>query len=69
MITRLLSLLALAAILLGSQAGCERHPASQTVPGFKEKMAREQAALDEQAHTAPLVNPESPKFFPPAKTQ
>ncbi len=69
MIRRLLSLFALAAIVSGLQTGCERHPASQTVPGFKETQAREQEALDLQGRKPTSINLEAPKFFPPGKEQ
>jgi hypothetical protein len=59
----LLSSLAIAAILIGT--GCERHPASQTVPGFNEKHARIQAIQDKEARTPLTINPDAPKFFPP----
>jgi hypothetical protein len=57
----LLSLLA-AAVVLGS--GCEQHPASQTVPGFKEKNAQNQAAQDQKARTPVAIDPDAPRFFP-----
>ena len=56
----LLSSLAIAGVLLG--AGCEKHSASQTVPGFQ---ARNQAAQDKEARTPLAINPDAPKFFPP----
>ena len=59
----LLSSLAAAGILLGS--GCEQHPASRTVPGFKEKNAKNQAAQDQKARTPVAINPDAPRFFPP----
>ena len=59
----LLSSLAAAAILFGS--GCEQHPASQTVPGFKEKNAQNQAAQDKEARTPVAIDPDAPRFFPP----
>ena len=55
----------LAAILAGT--GCERHAASQTVPGFDEKHAQNQAAQDKEARTPLTINPDAPKFFPPKK--
>ena len=56
----LLSCLSIAALLIG--AGCEKHSASQTVPGFQ---ARNQAAQDKEARTPLAINPDAPKFFPP----
>jgi hypothetical protein len=56
-----LSTLAAAAIL----AGCERHAASQTVPGYQEKQAKAQAIAEMEARTPLPINPDPPKFFPP----
>ena len=56
----LLPSLAAASVLIG--AGCERHTASQTVPGFSEKEIR-----DKLARTPLTINPDAPKFFPPKK--
>jgi len=56
--------LATAAILFSS---CERHPASQTVPGYAEKQAARQAEQNRQATTPQDVNPNPPRFFPPGK--
>ena len=59
----ILSSLAIAGVLLG--AGCEKHSASQTVPGFQEIQARNQAVQDKEARTPLTINPNAPKFFPP----
>ena len=61
----LLPALAVASVLIGP--GCERHPASQTVPGFHEKEIRTQKARDEMARTPLSINPDPPIFFPPKK--
>lgn len=53
------------AILTLSQAGCERHSALVTVPGYAEKQAEKQAAELEKAKTGEDVTPAAPKFFPP----
>lgn len=58
---------ALAAALILSQAGCERHNATQTVPGFAEKLAERQAADKHRASTPEKVSPDSPRFFPAGK--
>ena len=58
-----LSSLAIATVLIG--AGCEKHPDSQTVPGFQETQARKQAIQDKEARTPLAINPNAPKFFPP----
>ena len=62
-----LSSLALAAVLIGT--GCERHPASQTVPGFNEKEIRNQTVQDKEARIPVTINPAAPKFFPAKKEQ
>ncbi len=54
------------AVFALSQAGCERHSALVTVPGYAEKQAEKQAAQIEQAKTGEDVTPAAPKFFPPA---
>ena len=59
----LLSSLSIAALLIA--AGCEKHPDSQTVPGFQEAQARAQAIQDKEAMTPLPINPHPPKFFPP----
>ena len=63
----LLSSLAIAAVLAG--AGCEQHSASQTVPGFKEKNAQNQAVQNKEARTPVAINPDAPRFFPPNNGQ
>ena len=62
MTRRLLSSLAAASIFLGP--GCEKHPASQTVPGFNDKQVKAHAAQDREARTPLTINPDAPKFFP-----
>ena len=59
----LLPSLAAASVLIG--AGCERHAASQTVPGYSEKEARIQEIQEKMARTPIAINPDAPKFFPP----
>ena len=46
------------------QASCERHPASQTVPGYAEKSAGQEAEIRRAATTPITINPAGPKFFP-----
>ena len=55
---------AAAAVLVLAQAGCERHAASETVPGYAEKLAEKKAAGKKAAATSETVNPAPPKFFP-----
>ena len=53
--------------VIALSCGCERHPASQTVPGYAEKQAERQAEQNRQATTPQDVNPNPPRFFPPGK--
>jgi len=59
----LLPSLAVAAALIGT--GCEKHPASQTVPGFQEMQSQKKAIQEKEARTPLAINPTPPKFFPP----
>jgi len=61
----LLPSLAAAALLIG--AGCEQHPDSQTVPGFKENQILNQELREKMARTPVTINPDAPKFFPSKK--
>jgi len=58
---------AAAAVLVLAQSACERHPASETVPGYAEKLAQKAAAEKARATTPEPVNPDPPKFFPEGK--
>lgn len=62
-----LSLLA-AAVLL-PVGGCEQHSASQTVPGFDEKLSGKQAVQEKNAATPLTISQTPPKFFPPRENQ
>jgi hypothetical protein len=53
----------LLAVLAGT--GCERHPASQTVPGYAEKAAAKEKKEQHDATTPEGTNPEPPSYFPP----
>ncbi len=61
---RLPAAVAVAAVLIFMQSGCERHAAAETVPGFAEKLADKNATQETQARTPVKVNPDSPAFFP-----
>jgi hypothetical protein len=50
--------------LVLSQIGCERHPASQTVPGYAEKAAARKAKSAAKAKETERVDPMAPSFFP-----
>lgn len=60
-----------AAILLAAvsatmfHTGCERHSASQTVPGYAEKMKEKQAKAQEDAKKSEAADPNAPSYFPP----
>ncbi|MEI6278109.1 MAG: hypothetical protein WCQ16_01840 [Verrucomicrobiae bacterium] len=58
---------AAAAVIALAPPACERHAASQTVPGHAEKLAEKQAAENQRATTPETVNPNPPKFFPAEK--
>ncbi len=59
---------ALAVLLSVVQIGCERHSASQTVPGYAEKLAEKTVDERAQASTAEAVSLNPPKFFPQGKS-
>lgn len=46
------------------QTGCERHPASQTVPGYAEKKYQLEKKEQEKASEPLETNPHPPQFFP-----
>lgn len=56
-------LAAVAALALHS--GCERHPASETVPGYAEKMKEKQAQAQQAAEKNEAADPNAPSYFPP----
>jgi hypothetical protein len=51
--------------LVASQSGCERHPASVTVPGYAEKMVKKEAQAEEKATHSEKADPQAPSYFPP----
>jgi hypothetical protein len=51
--------------LVASQSGCERHPASVTVPGYAEKMGKKEAQAEEKATHSEKADPQAPSYFPP----
>lgn len=56
----------LAAVVgLALHTGCERHPASQTVPGYAEKMKEKQAQAEQAATHSEAAAPNAPSYFPP----
>ncbi len=48
---------------LALNTGCEMHPASQTVPGYAEKMAAKEAKAEKKAETAETLDSNPPRFF------
>jgi len=48
---------------LALNTGCERHPASQTVPGYAEKMAAKEAKAEKSAASTEPVDSNPPRFF------
>ncbi len=50
---------------LAVQSGCERHPASQTIPGYAEKMRGKEAAAEKQATHSEAADSKAPTYFPP----
>ena len=50
--------------LLAINTGCERHPASETVPGYAAKMEKKQAEAGEKATHSEASDPQAPAYFP-----
>jgi hypothetical protein len=61
----LASTLLVAFALVASQSGCERHPASQTVPGYAEKIDKKEAQAEKKATQSEPADPQAPNYFPP----
>lgn len=59
------SLLLVAFAIVAIQSGCERHPASETVPGYAEKIEKKEAKAAEKATHSEPADPEAPTYFPP----
>ena len=51
--------------IVAVQSGCERHPASQTIPGHAEKIVKKEEAAQKQATHSESANPQAPTYFPP----
>ena len=58
-------LLAASLLAIGLHTGCERHSASQTIPGYAEKMKEKQAQAQEDARKSEAADPNAPTYFPP----
>lgn len=59
---KLLLILVPIAVALG--AGCERHSADVTVPGYAEKQKKAAKKEQKEEKTAERVDPNAPQFFP-----
>jgi hypothetical protein len=49
---------------LAFHTGCERHSASETVPGYAEKMKEKQAQAQQAAEHSEAADPNAPSYFP-----
>jgi hypothetical protein len=59
-------LLAISAVAI-LHTGCEMHPASQTVPGYAEKMKKQEEKTQVETQTKEAIDPQAPSYFPPKK--
>lgn len=59
------SSLLVAFAIVAIQSGCERHPASQTVPGYSEKMEKKEIQATEKATHSEAADAKAPAYFPP----
>lgn len=57
--------LLVASVLVAIQSGCERHPASETVPGYAEKMSKKEEQAEKKATQSEPADPKAPTYFPP----
>lgn len=57
--------LLVATVLVAIQSGCERHPASQTIPGYAEKMSKKEEQAGKNATHSESADPKAPTYFPP----
>jgi hypothetical protein len=57
----LTTVLLTAIALVAFQSGCERHPASQTIPGYAEKLKKQKA---EKEATSEEAGSKAPSYFP-----
>lgn len=55
--------LLVALVFVAVQTGCERHPASQTVPGYAEKMEKKEAQAAEKATHSEPADSKAPSYF------
>ncbi|MFM8365433.1 MAG: hypothetical protein ACKOAS_09815 [Verrucomicrobiota bacterium] len=58
-------LLAASLLAIGLHTGCERHSASQTIPGYAEKMKEKEKKKEQAVEHSEAVDPNAPTYFPP----
>jgi hypothetical protein len=51
--------------LMALHTSCERHPASQTIPGYAEKLAKKDEASKSKATHSEPADSQAPNYFPP----
>jgi len=52
-------------VLIGFHTGCERHPASQTIPGYAEKLKQAEEKAEKKASHSERTDASAPTYFPP----
>jgi len=57
--------LPVAIALVYLHTGCERHPASETIPQHAEKLKNQEAKGIEKATHSESADPQAPSYFPP----
>ena len=57
--------LPVAIALVYLNTGCERHPASQTIPQYAEKLENQEAQGKEKATHSEPADSQAPSYFPP----
>ncbi|MCX6974797.1 MAG: hypothetical protein NTZ94_10975 [Verrucomicrobia bacterium] len=62
-----ISALLAALAIIPFQTGCERHPASETIPGHAEKAKSSEAQAKEKATQKEATDPNAPSYFPEKK--
>lgn len=51
-------------VLIGFHTGCERHPASQTIPGYAEKLQKAEEKAEKKASHSERTDASAPSYFP-----
>ena len=60
-------ILPVAISLVSLHTGCERHPASETIPGYAEKAKADEAQAKEKATQKEATDSNAPGYFPDKK--